>query len=182
VALADVALANQSSLCLLVKGITSRSILQQAYTIFRCVDTSCKGYLGWYSGEIRTFVARVFQHFGISQPSQGQVFLAYHVFEGSDATLSARGCLCLVDLLCRAIVFGLRQSDTEGIEADVGDVEPVGVRSALVSAAAALRQSVDPKVNTPPKLKSSSSASRIPPPRLNSRVCKSGLRAAVRSR
>merc|ERR1712007_37163 len=42
VALADVALANQSSLCLLVKGITSRSILQQAYTIFRCVDTSCK--------------------------------------------------------------------------------------------------------------------------------------------
>lgn len=78
----------------------------------RLLDAYCRadkertGMLTWGNGEIRDFVATVFQQRGLAPPTETQMYAVYTIFDKDRAMrLEARECLCLADALLRATLL-----------------------------------------------------------------------------
>eukprot|EP00927_Polykrikos_kofoidii_P018314 TRINITY_DN18474_c0_g2_i1.p1 TRINITY_DN18474_c0_g2~~TRINITY_DN18474_c0_g2_i1.p1 ORF type:complete len:1068 (+),score=137.42 TRINITY_DN18474_c0_g2_i1:92-3295(+) len=101
-----VAAANAQHRARMIPAIESGDLVRRTVGTYTACDRDLNGFLSWNDGEIRDFIAAVFQQHGLTTPSLQQMFQLYQKFDADRNTvLDARECLCLVDALLRAVFF-----------------------------------------------------------------------------
>lgn len=104
--LAPLAAVNVEHRPRILHSIESGELVMITLEAYQASDRDGNGFLSWNDGEIRDFITRVFQHYGLSVPSEGQMFELYSQFDlDRSSYLDARECLCLVDSLFRSVFF-----------------------------------------------------------------------------
>lgn len=85
------------------KAIEDGDLARRTLEIYKAHDRDDSGCLEWNNGEVRDFVATVFQEFGLSRPGEAEIYLVYRKFDqDSNMRLDAQECLCLADATLRA--------------------------------------------------------------------------------
>eukprot|EP00438_Fugacium_kawagutii_P001352 Skav236434 [mRNA] locus=scaffold1156:320971:322356:- [translate_table: standard] len=105
-----VAMANSQWRSRIFEAIHSGMHVRTAIQVFRSCDPSGCGFLTWSNGQIRDFVMTVFMQLGLVPPAEVQTYAAHTLFDMTRSMcLSACDCLCLVDVMLRAIYLHLEQ-------------------------------------------------------------------------
>jgi len=98
------ATANAANRTRMIQSIESGQFLLTALEIYKACDPQMNGFLSWNDGECAYFIVRVFQQFGLTPPSESQIFQLYAQFDfDRNMFLDARECLCLADALARSM-------------------------------------------------------------------------------
>lgn len=108
-----VAMANFQWRLRIFEAIHSGMHVRTAMQVFRSCDPSGCGFLTWSNGQIRDFMMTVFIQLGLVPPAEVQTYAAHTLFDmNRSMCLSACDCLCLVDVMLRAIslVHGVPRS------------------------------------------------------------------------
>ncbi|CAK0839145.1 unnamed protein product, partial [Prorocentrum cordatum] len=88
----------------MVPAIQSGETMRHALQTFAACDRDHNGFLSWNNGEIRSFIASIFQQHGLHPPNEYQLFDLYVKFDSDhNCVLDSRECLCLVDALLRSV-------------------------------------------------------------------------------
>eukprot|EP00929_Paragymnodinium_shiwhaense_P044212 TRINITY_DN22693_c1_g1_i1.p1 TRINITY_DN22693_c1_g1~~TRINITY_DN22693_c1_g1_i1.p1 ORF type:complete len:1778 (-),score=425.59 TRINITY_DN22693_c1_g1_i1:59-5392(-) len=105
--LAPVASANAVHQMRMAQLLESGELIHSALTVFMEVDRAQHGSLAWAGGEVQGFVATIFEHYGLSPPTEGQLYPLLKRFGagGGGPRLEATRCICLVDAACRAVFY-----------------------------------------------------------------------------
>lgn len=104
--LAPVAAVNAAHRARIIPAIESGDLVRQTLQTYTACDKDLTGFLSWNNGEIRNFIASVFQQHGLSPPNEQQMYQLYSKFDADrNSVLDARECLCMVDALFRSIFF-----------------------------------------------------------------------------
>lgn len=99
-----VAIANSQSRSRIFGAIESGMHVRTAMQVFRECDRDGCGFLTWSNGQIRDFVMTVFIQLSLVPPAEMQTYAAHTLFDmNRSMCLSACDCLCLVDVMLRAI-------------------------------------------------------------------------------
>jgi len=98
--------ANASHRTRMIPTIESGDAAGRTLATYAACDRDLNGILAWGNGEIRDFIAEVFQQHGLSPPTESQMFALFRKFDlDRNSVLSARECMCLVDAMLRALFF-----------------------------------------------------------------------------
>eukprot|EP00438_Fugacium_kawagutii_P012736 Skav203741 [mRNA] locus=scaffold68:438449:441475:+ [translate_table: standard] len=101
-----VAIANSQSRSRILGAIENGLHVRTAMQVFRECDRDGCGFLTWSNGQIRDFVVTVFMQLGLVPPAEMQTYAAHTLFDmNRSMCLSACDCLCLVDVMLRAIAL-----------------------------------------------------------------------------
>lgn len=101
-----VAAANAPHVPRIVPSIENGDVVRQTLRLYIACDHDLSGRLSWQNGEVQDFLTHVFDQYGLSSPSEQQMYELYRKFDSDRNTvLYARECLCLVDALFRAIFY-----------------------------------------------------------------------------
>jgi len=105
-AFAPVAAVNASHRSRIIPALESGDLVRQTLQTYAACDREMTGFLSLHNGEIRDFIAAVFQQQGLGPPDENQMYQLYMKFDADrNSVLDARECLCMVDALFRSIFF-----------------------------------------------------------------------------
>eukprot|EP00929_Paragymnodinium_shiwhaense_P103625 TRINITY_DN67252_c1_g2_i1.p1 TRINITY_DN67252_c1_g2~~TRINITY_DN67252_c1_g2_i1.p1 ORF type:complete len:247 (+),score=46.17 TRINITY_DN67252_c1_g2_i1:69-809(+) len=96
------------------KFLYSREYNRTLYKFFTEADQGEQGVLEWNNKEIYTFCLVCFHHLDLPRPIGGDSMFhkLYRKFDFDDSwSLNERECLCMMDVIIRAIARGLRSPD-----------------------------------------------------------------------
>lgn len=110
--LRQVAKANAANYQRMREIAQSGALLRSVQESFAAFDQGRTGFLTWAGGGIRDFVKNVFSSHELLPPADGQIYHMYARFDTEkNARLSQQECLCMVDVIFKALFYALEHEE-----------------------------------------------------------------------